>query len=141
MHVKLSVSTYVDLLKRLPVMPREEIPLLDPAVYPTFVHVLGAVPQPRKNPLSVEECDKTLHLCELYKHSQINLGKWLLDTQHVARYVERNRIYVYTSFLDTTTRSPFTNAAKRAQATDDVDYHVEQLRQIYARGSLGVDLG
>ncbi len=55
MHVKLSVSTYVDLLNRLPVLPSEEIPLLDQSVYPTFVHVLGAVPQPRKYPLSMDE--------------------------------------------------------------------------------------
>jgi len=39
--------------------------------------------------------------------------------------------------LDPAPRVPFTKAAKRPQATDDVDYHVEQLRQIHARRKSG----
>ncbi len=41
MHVKLSMSSYLDTIQRLPVTPSDDITILDSSIHPTFIHVLG----------------------------------------------------------------------------------------------------
>ena len=48
MHVKLSMSSYLDTIKRLPVTPSDDRTILDSRIHPTFIHVLG--PANKNNP-------------------------------------------------------------------------------------------
>jgi hypothetical protein len=135
MHVKLSLSSYLDILQRLPVAPIDDITSLEGGIYPTFIHVLGVAQPVKTTPSLTNDC---LYICELYKHSQANLGKWLVDTQRIARYVERMRIFVYTTSVHSiSTRPAITVTGKRTQPTANVDYHVEQLRLIHASRKKG----
>ena len=132
MHVKLSMSSYLDTIKRLPVTSSDDRTILDSRIHPTFIHVLG--PANKNNPRLFLSNDPS-YICELYKHSQDNLGKWLVGEQQIARYVERKRIFVYTSGVDGP-RPDMSISKKRPQSMGVVN-HVEELRQIYTRRKKG----
>ncbi len=134
MHVKLSMSSYLDTIQRLPVTPSDDITILDSSIHPTFIHVLGQA-NPGNTRLSLS--NEPLYICELYKHSQDNLGKWVIDTKQIARYVERMRIFVYASGVDgTRPNMSITTTRKRPQSTGVLN-HVEELLQIHTRRKKG----
>ena len=134
MHVKLSMSSYLDTIKRLPVTPSDDSTILESRIHPTFIHVLGPVNTHNGN---TSLSNEPLYICELYKHSQDNLGKWLVGEQQIARYVERMRIFVYTSGVDgTRPEMSITSTTKRPQSMGVLN-NVEELRQIYTRRKKG----
>jgi hypothetical protein len=136
MHVKLSMSSYLDTIKRLPVTPSDDCTILDSRIHPTFIHVLGPVSTNNAN-MSLSNEPFPMYICELYKHSQDNLGKWLVGEQQIARYVERMRIFVYTSGVDgTRPEMSITSTTKRPQSMGVLN-NVEELRQIHTRRKEG----
>ncbi len=97
-----------------------------------YMYVLGRA-QTENTRLSLS--NEAVYVCELYKHSQAKLGKFLVFTHEVTRYVERPRIFVYTSCVDTT-QTAASVPMKRPQSSD-VHVAIEELSQKHTRRKNG----
>ena len=133
MNVKLNLSTYLDYLQRLPLVASiKDLSSLERGIAPTFIHALG-IAQSENTPRALS--NETLYVCELYKHSQAKLGKWLVTSQEIQRYVERSRIFVYTSCVNMT-QTAMCSSTKRPHSSG-VHAALEDLVQIHTRRKNG----